>query len=430
VGPPRAPFPRAGRAWTVLALGLGAQISGTVFVSAPAFLIPLLHSERGLTLAQAGLLAATPTVGMVLTLIAWGALADRIGERWVIAGGLALTALAALGAIQAQGYVALGLFFLLGGAASASANAASGRVVVGWFPKDRRGLAMGVRQMAQPLGVTIAALLVPGLAASAGVGAAIAVPFVMTAAFAVACAIGIVNPPRASAAPASASTTATSTGQATAPGAPAKNEPTDAATRSSSARLANPYRANGFLWRIHAVSVLLVVPQFTLSTFGLVWLITEVGVDALAAGVLVGVSQFVGAIGRIGVGVLSDRVGSRVRPLAWVAVAASAAMLVLAALDAAHWGVAAVMFVVATTISVADNGLAFTSVAEVAGSAWAGRALGAQNTAQFLAASVVGPGVGALIGLVGFPLAFAAVALFPAVAVPLIPRASAERDRL
>jgi sugar phosphate permease len=198
----------------------------------------------------------------------------------------------------------------------------------------------------------------------------------------------------------------------------------------SPARPANPYRANGFLWRIHAVSVLLVVPQFTLSTFGLVWLITEVGLNPLNAGILVGVSQFVGAVGRIVVGVLSDRVGSRVRPLAWVAVAASAAMLVLAALDAAHWGAAAVIFVIATTISVADNGLAFTSVAEVAGSAWAGRALGAQNTAQFVGASIVGPGVGALIGLVGFPLAFVVVALFPAIAVPLIPRASAEHDRL
>ena len=412
--PTRAPFPRAARAWTVLALGLGAQISGTVFVSAPAFLIPLLHTERGLTLAEAGFLASTPTIGMVLTLIAWGALADRIGEKWVIAGGLALTSLAALGALQAQGYVPLGLFLFLGGAASASANAASGRVVVGWFPKDRRGLAMGVRQMAQPLGVTIAALLVPTLASTGGIGAAMAVPFVLTAVFAVACAIGVVNPPRASALPASAT----------------RAHGTDA--RATDARPANPYRASGFLWRIHAVSVLLVVPQFTLSTFGLVWLITEVHVDALAAGVLVGVAQFVGAIGRIAVGVLSDRMGSRVRPLAYVAIAAAAAMLVLAGLDvlSAPWAVVAVMFVLATTITVADNGLAFTSVAEVAGSAWAGRALGAQNTAQFIGASAVGPAVGALIGLVGFPLAFVVVALFPAVAVPLIPRASAEHDRL
>ncbi|MCS5717850.1 MFS transporter [Herbiconiux sp. CPCC 205763] len=391
----------------MLALGLGAQISGTVFVSTPAFLIPLLHTERGLTLAEAGFLASTPTIGMVLTLIAWGALADRIGEKWVIAGGLALTALAAFGAMQAQGYIALGLFLLLGGAASASANAASGRVVVGWFPKDRRGLAMGVRQMAQPLGVTISALLVPTLASTAGVGAALAVPFVMTAVFAVACAIGVINPPRASV---------------------PRARSTDAPTR----RPQNPYRSSGFLWRIHAVSVLLVVPQFTLSTFGLVWLITDVGLDALTAGVLVGVAQFVGALGRIAVGVLSDRMGSRVRPLAYVAIAAAAAMLVLAGLDvvSAPWAVVAVMFVLATTITVADNGLAFTSVAEVAGSAWAGRALGAQNTAQFVGASVVGPAVGALIGLVGFPLAFVAVALFPAVAVPLIPRASAEHDRL
>ncbi|MGA1836387.1 MFS transporter [Herbiconiux sp. 11R-BC] len=426
----KPPAWRAGRAWTVLALGLGAQISGTVFVSAPAFLIPLLHTERGLTLAQAGLLASAPTVGMVLTLIAWGALADRIGEKWVISGGLALTALAALGAVQAQGYLALGFFLLLGGAASASTNAASGRVVVGWFPKDRRGLAMGIRQMAQPLGVTIAALVVPGLAAAAGVGAALLVPFVLTALFAVACAIGVVNPPR----PAPAAGPA----PAPVPAGPATGAAGASATAARIRTAANPYRANGFLWRIHAVSVLLVVPQFTLSTFGLVWLITGMGLDALTAGVLVGVSQFVGALGRIAVGVLSDRMGSRVRPLARVAVAAAAVMLLLAVVAAAAPGAgggsvavaAGILFVLATTITVADNGLAFTSVAEVAGSAWAGRALGAQNTAQFLAASAVGPGIGALVGLVGFPWAFAVVALFPALAVPLIPRPAAEHDRL
>ncbi len=412
-----------GRAWTVLGLGLGAQISGTVFVTAPAFLIPLLHTERGLTLAEAGLLAAVPNIGLVFTLIAWGALADRIGERWVIAGGLALTALAAAGAVMASGYLELGVFLFLGGAASASSNAASGRVVVGWFPKDRRGLAMGIRQMAQPLGVTIAALLVPGLAVDSGIGAALLVPLVLCGVFAIACAIGIRNPPRAAPVPVANGASATD------------------ATDSP-----NPYRSSGFLWRIHAVSVLLVVPQFTLSTFGLVWLITQVGMDALSAGILVGVAQFVGAFGRIGAGVLSDRVGSRVRPLAWVAVAAAAAMVALAGVAALQPGsadqadaaasvlplliAAAVIYVIATTLSVADNGLAFTSVAEVAGSAWAGRALGAQNTAQFLAASVVGPGVGAVIGVVGFPLAFVVVALCPALAVPLIPRASAEHDRL
>ncbi|QNE46278.1 MFS transporter [Glaciihabitans sp. INWT7] len=392
------PFPDARRAWTVLSLGVAAQTSGTVFVSVPAFLIPLLHTERGLNLAQAGLLAATPTIGMVLTLIAWGALADRIGERWVIAGGLALVALATVGALLSTGYVALGIFFLLGGMAAASTNAASGRVVVGWFPKDRRGLAMGIRQTCQPLGVTIAAVTVPTLASAGGIGAALIVPLALTGVFAVACAIGIRDPPRP----------VTEPGVAT----------------------PNPYRSSGFLWRIHAVSLLLVFPQFTLSVFGLVWLVTQLQVPALAAGLLVGAAQFVGAIGRIGVGILSDRVGSRVRPLRWVAISASAVMLLLAAFGAPRWSAAAIVLVIAMTVTVADNGLAFTSVAEMAGASWAGRALGAQNTGQFLAASIVGPAVGALIGLVGYPLAFAAVALLPAAAIPLIPGEAAEHDRL
>jgi MFS family permease len=60
-------------------------------------------------------------------------------------------------------------------------------------------------------------------------------------------------------------------------------------------------------------------------------------------------------------------------------------------------------------------------VAEIAGQAWSGRALGAQNTGQFLAASAVGPLVGGLIGLVGYPLAFAIIAVCPLAAIPIVP---------
>ncbi|WP_138444825.1 MFS transporter [Sinomonas susongensis] len=376
----------------MLALGVGAQTAGTAFVSAPAFLIPVLHSERGMPLAQAGLLAAAPTVGMVLTLIAWGALADRIGERWVISAGLALTALAAVGAVAVPGYTALGVFGLLGGAAAASSNAASGRVVVGWFPRNRRGLAMGIRQMAQPLGVTVAALTVPWIAAAHGPGAALVLPLVFNAALAILCAVGLANPPRPS----------------------GRTEPGDPP---------NPYRTGSFLWRIHAVSVLLVVPQFTLSTFGLVWLIADVRLDSVSAGAVVSIAQVVGAFGRIAVGVWSDRLGSRVRLLRWVAVAAAATMALAAATDLASLRAAAIAaFMVATVVSVADNGLAFTSVAEAAGPRWSGKALGAQNTGQFIAASGVGPAVGALVAALGYPLAFCLVAAAPLAAIPLVPR--------
>ena len=83
-----------------------------------------------------------------------------------------------------------------------------------------------------------------------------------------------------------------------------------------------PYRETSLLWRIHGVSMLLVVPQFTVSTFGLVWLVSQLHFSSLAAGLVIGVSQFAGAIGRIGVGLLSDRVGSHLRPLRWVSLCA------------------------------------------------------------------------------------------------------------
>ncbi len=380
-------------AWRMLALGVSAQAAGSLFASTPAYLIPLLHLDRGVPLAQAGLLAAAPSLGMVMALVAWGAVTDRYGERWVIAGGLALTAVFAFAAAAVSGYVGLGVLFVLGGAAAASTSAASGRVVIGWFPRSRRGLAMGIRQISQPLGVAVAALAVPALASHLGIWAPLLLAGALTAVLAAACAVGIANPPRPPTAPA-----------------------------VDGQRPFNPYRESLFLSRIHLLSALLVVPQFTLSTFGLIWLITGLHWNVTAAGAVIAAAQFVGALGRIAVGSASDRVGSRTRVLRWVAVSGVVVMLALAGCGGLHLAVAsAVVLIVASTVSVADNGLSFTSVAEAAGPSWSGKALGIQNTGQFIAASAVGPGIGALITVVGYPVAFALVALTPLAAIPLVP---------
>ena len=310
----------------------------------------------------------------------------------MLVSGLTLTALAGGAAALSSGSLVLvGAFLLLGGMAAASTNAASGRVVVGWFPPHRRGLAMGIRQMAQPLGVGLAALTIPSLAASYGIGAALAFPAITAGVLAVACAVVVKDPPRPSRATASA------------------------------ASLANPYRGSRLLLRIHSVSVLLVVPQFVVWTYGLVWLISDRGWSAGTAGLVITLAQILGAFGRIAVGALSDRVGSRMRPLRWVALAAIVVMLLLALTDELDSSISVVFLVLATVITVADNGLAFTSVAEIGGPFWGGRAMGAQNTAQFLAAAIVPPVVGALIGAVGYPAAFAITAFLPVAAVPLVP---------
>jgi hypothetical protein len=77
--------------------------------------------------------------------------------------------------------------------------------------------------------------------------------------------------------------------------------------------------------------------------------------------------------------------------------------------------------VFASMITVSDNGLAFTAIAEIAGPFWSGRALGTQNTSQLLTAGVAPPIFGALIAATSYPVAFAACAIFPLIALPLVP---------
>ena len=72
------------RRWSMLVIALTATLCANVFINGVAFLIPTLHAERGLDLAEAGLMASLPSFGMVVTLIAWGWVVDRVGERFVL----------------------------------------------------------------------------------------------------------------------------------------------------------------------------------------------------------------------------------------------------------------------------------------------------------------------------------------------------------
>ena len=165
--------------------------------------------------------------------------------------------------------------------------------------------------------------------------------------------------------------------------------------------------------------MLLVVPQFTVWTYMLLWLQDAKGWQPFAAAALVAVTQVLGAASRIGVGWWSDRVGSRLRPMRQVAVAAAATMLLLGATEPT-W-IAVVVIVVATAVTVADNGLAFTAVAELGGPYWAGKAMGWQNTGQYLLSAAVPPVVGLLVADAGYAWAFAIAAVFPLAAIAIVP---------
>lgn len=391
----------AGRRWAMLGSALVAAMTTTCAVSGFAYLIPTLHTDHGLSLAQASVLATVPTVGLMLLIIPWGVLLDRFGERRILVISLLITLSGTVGAVIAAAsnapYWTLGMWLFVGGLGAGAANGASGRIVVGWFPADQRGTAMGIRQMAQPLGIAVCALTMPAIADGVGVTAALAVPAVVTAIGLVACVVGIVDPPLPQ------------------------------ASANAAAATGNPYRASSFLARVHGVSVLLVVPQSMLWTFVPTWLIVGHHWAPAAAGLLVTVTQVIGAFGRIVAGRISDLWGSRMRPIRVIAAVAAVATAVLALTDWLHSPIAPIIMGIAVVASVADNGLAFTAIAEYAGPSWSGRSLAIQNTAQYLTTAVTTPVLGALIGAAGFPAAFALTALSPLVALPLVPR-DAQRD--
>jgi MFS family permease len=376
-----------------LFVSLGVTASSFLFINGVAFLM----ARRGASLTDVGWLASMPSSGMVLTLVLWGYALDRVGERIVLTMGSALTAVAACAAASASSLAWTGAYLFLGGMAAASCNAAGGRLVSAWFPARQRGLAMGIRQTAQPLGIALGALVIPKLSERGIHPGLLFVGLICTMA-AAASAIWIIDPPRKS--------RSTATEQ----------------------ELASPYRGTAVLWRIHAVAGLLMMPQTITVTFVIVWLIDRHGWSAGAAGGFVTVSQLLGAVGRVAVGRWSDRVGSRMRPVRAIAIAGAVALFLLAFTDSIGSGWDVVLMLSVSLIAVLDNGLEATAITEFAGPFWSGRALGLQNTTQRLMAAAGAPLFGSLMAAAEYPAAWALCGLFPLAAVPLVPcRSAVER---
>ncbi|OBG71987.1 MFS transporter [Mycobacterium sp. E3305] len=380
----------AGARWSIMVVSLVATASSFLFINGVAFLIPSLQSARGIPLDEAGLLSSMPSWGMVVTLVLWGYVLDRVGERLVMAAGSALTAVAAYAAASAHSMVLMAVYLFLGGMAAASCNTAGGRLVSAWFPPHQRGLAMGFRQTAQPLGIALGALVIPELAEH-GPSTGLRFTALACALGAAASAVGIIDPPR---------------------------KPRE---KAADTELASPYRGSLTLWRIHTVAGLMMVPQTVTVTFMLVWLIKNLNWSVAAAGSLVTLSQLLGAVGRVLVGRWSDRIGSRMRPVRLIAGAAAVTLFLLAWADFLNSSYQAPLMVAISVIAVLDNGLEATAITEFAGPFWSGRALGIQNTTQRVMAAAAPPLFGALITAAKYPNAWMLCGLFPMIAVPLVP---------
>jgi sugar phosphate permease len=359
---------------------------------------PQLRAAYGLSLAGTGALLSASTVGVIATMLAWGALADRIGERAVITAGLGGAAVALGLASQASDATSLGLGLAAAGALGSSVNAASGRAVVAWFRPSQRGLALGLRHMATPLGGATAAALLPIAADRGGVEA-------------VMLALGA----------------ACLTGALAAAAGLRRSGPDVLAAEPRAAT--GPLRDRA-IWRVSIGTAAVVLAQISILSFLALYLHEERGWSTGSAALALAGAQAGGAVARVVAGAWSDRVASRLVPLRALAASAAVALAVTAAvLPAPDW-VAAPLLIVAGVLAMAGNGVSFAAVAEMAGPGRVGTALGLQNTVLGVAVAAAPPLFGAAVGLLSWPAAFALAAVLPLAGwLTLGPLVAAERAR-
>jgi MFS family permease len=310
-------------------------------------LTPFLRDEFDLSLRQIGLLLSAAWIGATFTLLPWGLASDRFGERFVLALGLSGSAACLVGAAYAPGFPSLLAALAVSGAAGASVNAASGRAVMHWFGPDERGLALGIRQSAIPVGGLVAALLVPLLAENGGSKSA----FLFLAGFS---GVGALA------------------GLAFVRG----REAEDGLEVSSVTRTLR----DGRLVRLCLGSGLYLYSQVAVIGFGVLLLHDEHGMSSRRAALVIAAAQVLAVALRIGAGRWSDVRGSRVGPLRIAGLAVAASTAVAAALATGPVWLLVPALALAGALSMGWNGLAFVAVAELAGAGRSGAAIGFQQS--------------------------------------------------
>jgi MFS family permease len=331
-----------------------------------------IKADLGLSGAIAGLTVASFAIGRIFGAYGAGVAADRVGERRILL----------LGALFAAGFVALAAFtpfpfflvlFFFGGVAGASSTPAGGRLVLLAFPRNRHGLALGIRQTGIPLGGLIAAATLPWFASLVSWRWSL----VLAAAIAVLCIVPLTH------------LRADQTADEDRPPAPAVR-----------ARL----RHDRNLVLLTSWSCLIVTGQYALLAFLALDLHQRSGLSLERGSLLVALANASGIVGRVAWGGVSDRALSHGRkPLLVVLTAAClvAALALLVTPSGAPTAVMAGVAILAGLTLIGYQGLWITMIAEVAGPVRVGAATGFAVTFVGIAIALSPPFFGLVSDIAG-----------------------------
>jgi MFS transporter, FSR family, fosmidomycin resistance protein len=154
------------RAWAVLASASGIHLLHDGFSDIIYVFLPLWAAEFGLSFAQVGIIRTSYSGGMALFQIPAGFLAERWGERRLLAAGTAVTAVGFVAAGWAGGFGALLAILLVAGLGSGVQHPLSSSLISKAYETGGRRAALGTYNFSGDLGKAGASVVV-ALAATA-----------------------------------------------------------------------------------------------------------------------------------------------------------------------------------------------------------------------------------------------------------------------
>src|SRR5213080_2251692 len=174
------------RARAVLATASGTHFVHDGFSDILYVLLPVWAQEFGLNLAQVGLIRTAYTAAMASFQIPAGLLAERWGERRLLAAGTALTACGFIAAgAWAEGFASLLVLLLIAGLGSGVQHPLSSSLVSKAYETGARRAALGTYNFSGDLGKVAVPAAVAFAATAAGYGvlglvAALAIVLLLT----------------------------------------------------------------------------------------------------------------------------------------------------------------------------------------------------------------------------------------------------------
>ena len=363
-------------AWVVVALCVGITMASASFTMSLGALFPFLHEDLGFNRAELGLIPSTILVGGTGSVLLVGWLADVMGVRRLLTVALLGTVVGVILFSQVQSLFQALLLATFIGVARSPLFPACTKAIMDWVTPRTRGLAMGLSEASIPAAGIMAALLVSVLSVAYSWRVAV-----------IACGIII-----------AVSTIAFFVFYKDKAGDGGRER--GGRTRGSMRLVVK----NRDIWLASMAGAFLAASQVTFTSYLVLLLREDVGASALVAGSSLSVFLAGGAIGRLALPLVSDLLmgGRRVRLLSTVGLASGMAIALISWLPSgtAPATVLAVVLVMGL-ITMSWSGLWTVLVAELAGPALTGTAIGFASMTNRLVAFGTAPLFGLLVDRTG-----------------------------